>query len=325
MNYCLFKLRFTTPVHFGAPDSALSLYGSEDHFLADTLFSALCREALTLWGGPGVNDLIETAKSEKLFLSDAMPWKKDSFFIPRPFVNGKQPKEELTSRQRKAMKRLKWIPVESFNDFAASVNTGERFRTESIDASFGTEAEMTRVHVEGLDDPLPYQLGIYRFYEDCGLYFIAGYTDPATGDKLRVLTEALGKSGVGGKVSSGLGKFEVTDIRLLNDADEFQTNWLFTALSSADSKQYLLLSAALPEDDDLDAVIRGASFKLVRRGGFVGSASFAETPRKKKTEYYLAAGSVVTRRFLGSVRNVAEGGSHPVVRFNRPLFLGVDL
>lgn len=40
MNYFLFKLSFHTPCHFGSSDSALSLYTSEDHFCADTLFSA---------------------------------------------------------------------------------------------------------------------------------------------------------------------------------------------------------------------------------------------------------------------------------------------
>ena len=47
MNYFLFKLSFHTPCHFGSSDSALSLYTSEDHFCADTLFSALCHTART--------------------------------------------------------------------------------------------------------------------------------------------------------------------------------------------------------------------------------------------------------------------------------------
>ena len=39
MNYFLYKLKFTTAVHFGSSDSALGLLASEDHFCADTLFS----------------------------------------------------------------------------------------------------------------------------------------------------------------------------------------------------------------------------------------------------------------------------------------------
>ena len=53
MNCFLYRLRFNTPVHFGSSDSALSLYESEDHFRADTLFSALCHTALQLFGNDG--------------------------------------------------------------------------------------------------------------------------------------------------------------------------------------------------------------------------------------------------------------------------------
>ena len=40
MNYSLIRLRFDGLAHFGTSDSALSLFTSEDHFYADTLFSA---------------------------------------------------------------------------------------------------------------------------------------------------------------------------------------------------------------------------------------------------------------------------------------------
>ena len=46
MNYSLIRLQFDGLAHFGTSDSALSLFTSEDHFYADTLFSALCHTAL---------------------------------------------------------------------------------------------------------------------------------------------------------------------------------------------------------------------------------------------------------------------------------------
>lgn len=67
MNYFLFKLSFHTPCHFGTSDSALSLYTSEDHFCADTLFSALCHTARTLYGNSGVEALIEKPKRISCF------------------------------------------------------------------------------------------------------------------------------------------------------------------------------------------------------------------------------------------------------------------
>ena len=66
MNYFLYQLEFNTAVHFGGSDSALSLYQSEDHFRADTLFSALCHTALQLDGESGLNRLLELARKGEL-------------------------------------------------------------------------------------------------------------------------------------------------------------------------------------------------------------------------------------------------------------------
>lgn len=55
MNYSLIRLRFDGLAHFGTSDSALSLFTSEDHFYADTLFSALCHTALSLHGIDGLH------------------------------------------------------------------------------------------------------------------------------------------------------------------------------------------------------------------------------------------------------------------------------
>ena len=85
MNYFLFKLSFHTPCHFGSSDSALSLYTSEDHFCADTLFSALCHTARTLYGNSGVEALIEKAQKDQLFLSDACPGAASGTICPARF------------------------------------------------------------------------------------------------------------------------------------------------------------------------------------------------------------------------------------------------
>ena len=61
MNYFLIKLEFDSCVHFGTADSAQSLSASEDHVLADTLFSALCHTALQLHGQDGPPDAERTA------------------------------------------------------------------------------------------------------------------------------------------------------------------------------------------------------------------------------------------------------------------------
>ena len=84
MNYFLFKLRFETAVHFGPSDAALPLAASEEHVRADTLFSALCQTALCLYGPEGVEELCGQVQEGKLLLSDTMPWRGDTLFLPKP-------------------------------------------------------------------------------------------------------------------------------------------------------------------------------------------------------------------------------------------------
>ncbi len=88
MDYYLYKLKFDGAVHFGQSESALSLYTTADHFRADTLFSALCHTALSLWGEDGVQALVKQAEADELLLSDSMPWRElaheDVFYLPKP-------------------------------------------------------------------------------------------------------------------------------------------------------------------------------------------------------------------------------------------------
>ena len=71
MNYYIFKLQFTTPVHFGASASAVSLSGSEMTFCADRLFSALCQVAAQQWAA-GPQQLGAMAREAMLFLGRGM-------------------------------------------------------------------------------------------------------------------------------------------------------------------------------------------------------------------------------------------------------------
>lgn len=88
MNYSLIRLRFDGLAHFGTSDSALSLFTSEDHFYADTLFSALCHTALSLHGIDGLHSLLQQAADGSLLLSDSMPWHRTAhgvdYYLPKP-------------------------------------------------------------------------------------------------------------------------------------------------------------------------------------------------------------------------------------------------
>lgn len=320
MSCLLYKLAFDAAVHFGASDSALSLYTSEEYFRADTLFSALCHTA----GENEISLLVEAASRGDLRLSDAMPYHGDTLFLPKPYISGSAAKE-VAADVRKAVKKLRWVPMEDFEVFSACVKSGDAY-IPSESTSFGVHQEQTRASLNDGADALPYQVGTFRFADDCGLWFVCLCPDDDS-DRMEDLISSLGVSGIGGKTSSGLGRFHIEDVIVLDcpeDAFDAQTEWLYEALHRADGRS-MLLTSSLPTDEELDGVLPEASFQLVRRSGFIRSDTYAEEPMRKETQFFLAAGSVVTQRYEGAVYTVASAGTHPVYRYSKPIFLGVSL
>ncbi len=324
MNYYLFKLRFSTSVHFGSSDSALSLYNSKMCFCADTLFSALCHQVKRVKGDDSLHSFIDAAENGRILFSDAMPWSENDYFLPKPYFVGAG-ESEVEASKRKAMKKLMWIPLSAFGSFVDSVKGKCVFDVGSVRKSFGVSDEFTRVKIADGNDSLPYQIAAFTFDSDCGLYFIAGFDSVDDYNLVVMLSEGLGLDGIGGKTSSGLGKFTVEDVIDLKNSSSAEMQWLNGSLNDSSAEKQLLLTTSLPDDCELDDVIKDASFQLTRRGGFILSEDYAQTPRKKKTEYFFGIGSVLSHRFRGGIREVGMGGSHPVYRYSEPVFLGVDL
>ena len=75
MNYKIYKLSFTAPVHFGTGVLNESTIG----LCADTLFSALYIEALKL-GNAG--EFYTAVKNQELLISDAFPFMDNNYFLP---------------------------------------------------------------------------------------------------------------------------------------------------------------------------------------------------------------------------------------------------
>ena len=317
MNYYLYKLKFDTAVHFGSASSALSLYTSEDHSCADTLFSALCHTALSLHGQDGLEQLCGYAREGKLLLSDSMPWMDETFYLPKPFASAKA-EREVSASKRKAVKKLKWIPVEDFAAFADSIRGGKVYDAEEARTDFGVSTSMAKVQIAPGEDS-------YHFKANAGLWFLVGCESEEQAEELEVLIEGLSYSGIGGKTSAGYGKFHVEDMIYLNEPFDEVTEWLFAALDNALAARQLLLSTSLPSDEELTALLPEAEYMLTRRAGFIQSETYAQENRRKRSQVFLSAGSVLPGRFRAKLYEVGEAGHHPVYRLSAPLFLGVEL
>ncbi len=303
MEHKIYKFSFTTPVHFGTGilnESAIS-------FCADTLFSALYIEALKL----GIADqLYDMTVNGKLLISDAFPYIGRQYFLPKPmlYVEGK---DRGNSHEKKQYKKLKYIPVGEMEHFL----NGELDSKKNNAYEFGKEYSqvMTAVRREK-EEALPYRVGNYLFNDNCGLYIIAAVEKEEESRLLEELLESLSYSGIGGKRSSGKGKF------VLKRGAMDPT--LYAMLHEAGDR-YMLIATALPQEDKLEKVMEDASYLLQKRSGFVYSADYAEEEMKKRDMYTMQAGSCFKEKFDGAIYNVNEGGKHAVYRYAKGMFLGV--
>lgn len=301
------KLTFQAPVHFG--DGRLS--DGEYTCDAATLFSALFIEALK---AGCADELLAAAKSGDFSISDAFPYIGERLYIPKPMAcvseRAASSAESGDSRARKANKALKYIPADKLGDFLSGSFdfVGELERFNNGVSFLRTKVNLTRSTSE---DAEPYHVGGYRFAPECGLFFLVGGTYD-----VRPLMEQLSYSGIGGKRSSGYGRFtfEVREDAPLHLVD-----------GSSFGERAMLLTSALPREAELtDSLLEGARYHLVRKSGFVQSTSHAPTPRKKRSLCLFAPGSVFERCFEGDVLDVnATPGAHPVYRYARAMWMEV--
>ena len=85
----------------------------------------------------------------------------------------------------------------------------------------------------------------------------------------------------------------------------------------------MLLSSALPKQEELNQALEGANYLLQKRSGFVSSVTYADEQRKKRDLYTMQAGSCFQHPFQGDIYDVGRGGAHPVYRYAKALFLEV--
>lgn len=308
MKYKLYRMTFTSPVHFGEGH----LGGSSESFLADRLFSALCIEALKL-GGNALQRLYNAANNGELILSDGLPYIGNELYVPKPVIRIKG--GESSSVMKKAFKKLNYVPLDRLDSFMSG--TLESVAENKLLDNLGRFSDMTRAAVRnGTDHALPYRVGTYSFFKGSGLYFIVGYTDDDVFDLLDDAVMSLGYTGIGGKVSAGLGKFSAFP-------EEVPAGLLKRLTGSYG--RYVTLGVSMARDEQLEQALSGAGYVLIKRSGFVGSYTYAQTPRKRRDMYCFAAGACFTNRFDGYVAELSDGGSHPVYRYAAPMFMGVEL
>lgn len=305
MVYQLYKLEFLNNVHFGKN----SLNDAEISFSADTLFSALCIEALKRGE---LKKLYEITQKGELVISDAFPYQGKTYYLPKPCVRIERTESRGNSSEKKKIKKMKYIPAEKMDSWLS----GNFVPDERYDLSrLGKKGVKVSVAVRGKEEPDPYRVKYFSFNEGNGLYFLAGGTEESL-KFLEKLMTSLSYSGLGGKRYAGMGRF---DYRIAGIPENIQKRLQQKAA------RYMLLSTALPDEEELPQVMQEADYQLVRRGGFVASETYSEQQMRKKDLYVFAAGSCFGKTFSGNIYDVSSGGKHAVYRYAKGFFMGVDV
>ena len=222
-----------------------------------------------------------------------------------------EPVKKGVSEQKKAYKRIKFLPIDKLKDFLE----GTLDPTEIEGKDFGKFQQETQAAVRREEeDTLPYRVGVFYYGEKSGLYILSAWELEEEKQLLEELLESLSYTGIGGKKFSGLGKFSCIPKKVPEE---------FLKQLEKRTGRYMLLSPALPREEELDEVLEGASYQLEKRSGFVASPEYASEWRRKKDLYVFQAGSCFEKKFEGDIYDVSDGGNHAVYRYAKPLFMRV--
>lgn len=310
MQYSIFKLSFKSPVHFG--NGRLSKSGST--LYADTIFSAMYKEAIKLYGENDADKLRKYALDGNLIISDAMPFFMDKLYIPKPIIHIGGTRESDSSMKKK-FKHLKYIPVTDMKEYLS----GSYDPSDALESlkHLGRSDISAKVAVIPGEDSKPYNVGTFTFDTEhgYGLYFICGGSDEAY-DMIYEIMDSLSYTGIGGKVSSGYGSFEYTYEDITDDMEK--------ALCG-EHKHYMTLSVSMAEGEaETEKALSGSYYELIKRSGFVSSETYSDNQMKKRDLYVFRSGSCFENRYQGGIFDVSEGGRHPVYRYAVPMFYGFD-
>ena len=319
MHY-LYKLKFPYGVHFGADKAGIGLEKISSNCHCDTLFSAICHEILKLHGEDELTKFYNETVSGNFLLTDLLPYKNDELMIPKPILYREKSEEEQVSDsvKKKKMKKLQFLPISKLNDFFDGNAEDTKF-CESVLYEKNAPSRDGDDTKNGL-----YSIGVTRFFDDCGLYFIAKMPEDKK-DWFDNIIISLGLSGLGGKRTSGYGQFEIIDDFELDETSQIQSEAIMAKMLNKESKYYLTLSAFYPQKDEIQK-LKSGYYTLIQRQGFVQSTTYNDDGfLKKLPTTMINAGSCFEYKFEGDVIDVNKDGNHPVYRYGKPIMIGIDV
>lgn len=340
-NQFIVKLKFTSPLHLARGRSDYSQ--SEKVLHSDALKSALF-VTWQLLHGEGQADA--EAFFEGFRISSAFPFWNDHLFFPRPAADLMPFFKQNADVPFKDAKKVQYLEKSALLDFvygrkglwdesmlaaSKSIVIRHKFKDDKERQQFKLMHTEILQHVavpryvdyskgEEVDaDGETFYMERLRFTEGAGLFFIVQFDDAQVEAHFKHALHLLSDEGLGSDRNTGNGQFESPTF------EPFQ-------LDLPDNGSHAMnLSLFCPSEKDFNdgKLMDGASYSLIKRGGFVSSAENSEhTTLLKCPVYMFQEGSLFAVKELEG-KNIdlkpSAMSGHPVWREGRPLTLPVIL
>lgn len=347
----ILRLEFETPVRFGSGKGASGLDRAEMTVSSDSIISALCIEWINLYGSSDLDNLIAHIQDSRIAFTSLLPWKAISgrddsieYYLPRPFLSGHVADNVSGTSTKKLLKRIPWIASSQMDHYLNFVRTGQG-SLDGFITSFGSEVVFDRVNTRTDSDPEPYKVAAWQFMRDersssrkakdkekrvqtSGLYMIVQSETQSVFDKVIRVFDSLGHTGIGGKTSSGLGKFSLWHESM---ESTISSRSLSGMLADRSAPVQMLLGTISPSSShDLEILkSKDSRYLLVSRSGFPSSPMFRDensrNQLKRKNCVLIKEGSCFPTRLTGQVLDLSYGGLHPVYRVGKSLQVGLRI
>lgn len=362
-EYSVLRLCFETPVRFGMGRSAEGLNSATMHPDSDQFFAAVCNEWVSLYGANSMSNVINKVRDGLLRFSGIFPWEQTisfssyqgerieevRYYLPKPMI-GSQHASKSGTQSKKVLKGINWIESGNFDSFLEILNTGQG-NILSFSKEFGSEVVWDRVGTRSGGDNQLYRVAAWRFDSKRpwkeqinaansdrksdsqtqtinGLYWILQTEDMDILDMITEAVASLGISGIGGEVSSGLGKYSTIPENLQNSKSGLMVE---KYLSDFDAPVQMSLGSVIPMSEEDFAVCNEeeSRYLLTSRTGFTSSPDFCDSvtrnPLKKKSCNLIREGSCFSSRLTGGVLDLSYAGLHSVYRVGKTLFAGLRI
>lgn len=317
MKYYILQFKFLTPVHFGTAENKKSGNLQSFNCCADTFFSALVTETAAL-DGELCSRFIEAVQKGGLLFSDFLPYysgAEEELYVPVPY-NCKEKVNPLDLQlsfkelclQYEALRdheNMAYIRVSGIYDY---LHPYESTAKEQEKHDFGWSGIQRRLDFR--NGGRAYYVSNYTFAEGAGLYCIVGLDDETLLEGLVKAVELLGLSGIGGRRSSGFGKFVLKGApQPLSEDCGGDAGMLKVLLENKTSSLQMSLSVLCPVQEQIATVKKGA-FSLLKRSSV----------------YMLKAGSCFPERVEGRLLEFAAlGAQHAVYRYGKAVYMGLPV